>query len=252
MRSWSTIAACARIRIAPGWRSATVARCSPIGGMPRPAWMSTGRRCSSASANTGSRRSSSTVKRWARGCSLMPRAPSARQRRASSIGLSVEVEAGERHEQPVGLRPPSRARGRSAPGRPARGRPRAAGRRGARARSTPASARAWSRGRAACRPRRGRGACGRRRADASGGSSRWTPRLRAARAGVRRRRWRTSPWTLSAERRRSDQRQSGRDSTIRARRNRWSMTPSRPRSIASAAVRVATTEPGLNTKLPRL
>src|SRR4051812_901588 len=36
MRSWSTIAACARIRIAPGCFSATVARWSPIGGIPRP------------------------------------------------------------------------------------------------------------------------------------------------------------------------------------------------------------------------
>ena len=203
MRSWSTIAACARIRIAPGWRAATVARCSPIGGMPRPAWMSTGRRCSSASAKTGSSRSSSTVNFWARGCSLMPRAPSARQRRASSIGLCVQVEPGQRHEQAVRLGGPAehavvrRAVGRRAVGLVQREDERAA--------HVPLAHLRERRRQVerACRPRRGRGACARRRCTASGGSSVCTPLASAVEQTVRRRRGQPSPWTLSAARRRS-------------------------------------------------
>ena len=60
-----------------------------MGGSPRPPWIRIGTRRSEASANTGASRSSFSMKRWARGWSLIPRAPRSRQRSASSIGLSV-------------------------------------------------------------------------------------------------------------------------------------------------------------------
>ena len=107
--------------------------------MPRPAWISTGSRCSSASANTGSRRSSSTVNFWARGCSLMPRAPSARHAPRLVHRALGQVEAGQRHEPAAGRRRPLEHAVVRLRGRPARGRPRAAGTRARRARPTRAS-----------------------------------------------------------------------------------------------------------------
>ena len=58
----------------------------PSAGMPRPAWISTGTRRSCASATISRTAGSDSVKRSARGCSLMPLAPASRQRRASVSG----------------------------------------------------------------------------------------------------------------------------------------------------------------------
>ena len=56
--------------------------------MPRPAWISTGTRRSCASATISRTAGSDSVKRSARGCSLIPLAPASRQRRASVSGSS--------------------------------------------------------------------------------------------------------------------------------------------------------------------
>ena len=92
MPACATIAACARISDAPGCRSATCPSSSGMpGGSPRPAWMSTGRRRSCASAKTASSCGSLTRNACARGCSLMPRAPRSRQRSASPSGSSSRL-----------------------------------------------------------------------------------------------------------------------------------------------------------------
>ena len=69
--------------------------------MPRPAWMITGSRRSSASAKTGSSAGSASAEASARGCSLMP--ARAGGQRALGLGERVvaRVEPAERHEPPV-------------------------------------------------------------------------------------------------------------------------------------------------------
>ena len=57
--------------------------------MPRPAWKRTGARASWASATTCSTAGCGRVKASERGCSLNPRAPAARQRRASATASSA-------------------------------------------------------------------------------------------------------------------------------------------------------------------
>src|SRR5204863_373838 len=97
----SAIPACATISGASGKRSWRCARWSAIGGSPRPPWIRIGTRRAAASSNTGASRSSFSVKRCARGWSLIPRAPRSRQRVASSIG-SAEL----RHEVPIAIPDP--------------------------------------------------------------------------------------------------------------------------------------------------
>ena len=148
---------------APGWRWATSTSSGPnASGSPRPAWIRMGTCACSASSKIGS---TCPVRpnAWARGCSLMPRAPAARQRSASAMRIVHRIEPAEGDEAAVALRRPAqhpvvgqpvgrrRARGRAAgTPPPCRPRPRRAAR--------PARP-----GRATCRPRPCPGGCGRRR-----------------------------------------------------------------------------------------
>ena len=106
----SAIPACATMSWTPSLRRTRASRSSAIGGRPRPPWMRIGTDRSTASAKTGCSRSSLRANACARGCSLIPRAPRSRQRRASSSGCVGEIEADERDELPcralgVGERP---------------------------------------------------------------------------------------------------------------------------------------------------
>ena len=97
--------ACARISRAPGWSVAMWMTLSPRSGMPRPAWKSTGSRCSAASSTTCS---TTRVRQ--------PEVVAARvQLEAARAGLEaaarlvqrvgrVGVDARQRDEPPVGLR----------------------------------------------------------------------------------------------------------------------------------------------------
>ena len=100
----SAIPQWAMISCTPSKRSTRCRRPSAIGGRPRPPWIRIGTRRSQASSKTGASRSSFSRNFCARGCSLIPRAPASRQRRASSIGPFCEVEPDERHEPALGAR----------------------------------------------------------------------------------------------------------------------------------------------------
>ena len=92
----------ARMSCAPGYASTRRSIPAAIGGRPRPAWTRIGTRRSAASSKTGASRSSLSRNFWARGWSLIPRAPRSRQRRASSIGSSSSAEPHERDEAALG------------------------------------------------------------------------------------------------------------------------------------------------------
>ena len=84
---WSAIAAWASTSTTSGKRSARSASGS-IRGIPRPAWIRIGTLASSATFQIDSAAALPNPNAWARGCSLIPRAPSARQRSASATGSS--------------------------------------------------------------------------------------------------------------------------------------------------------------------
>ena len=100
----SLTAAWARIRCAPGWRSASVTVFAPKAGMPRPAWIRTGTRRSFASETSSSTAGSSMVNCSARGCSLIPRAPASRQRLASARAIVVRIDPAEGDQAAGGAR----------------------------------------------------------------------------------------------------------------------------------------------------
>ena len=79
---------CARTSVTSGKRLARSASGS-IRGIPRPAWTRIGTPASWATAKIASAAASPNPKACARGCNLMPRAPRARQRRASPTGSSA-------------------------------------------------------------------------------------------------------------------------------------------------------------------
>ena len=76
-------------------------RWSAIGGRPRPPWMRIGTRRSAESRKIGASRSSFSMKRCARGWSLIPRAPRSSPRRASSSGSSVRSSRTNGISRPV-------------------------------------------------------------------------------------------------------------------------------------------------------
>ena len=99
--AWSATPTWAMISPAPGCLLATsTSSAANVSGRPRPAWIRIGTRASSASAKIGSTWPA-RPNAWARGCSLIPRAPSPRQRSASATGSS----AGSRRQK--GIRRPS-------------------------------------------------------------------------------------------------------------------------------------------------
>ena len=84
----SDTAAWARMTRESGKSAASSRACLPSAGIPRPAWIRTGSLRSCANVKTSRTASSSIPKPSARGCSLMPRAPSSKQREASATGSS--------------------------------------------------------------------------------------------------------------------------------------------------------------------
>ena len=173
MPACATIAACARISEASGCRSATCPSSSGMpGGRPRPAWMSTGKRRSCASAKTASRLRIVD----AEGLRSRVQLDAARAEIEAALGLAegilVEAQPHER-EEPVGRlgRPREHAIVRRAVGRLAIGLVEREDVRAAhaglvhRARDAPR--------RTACgRPRRARDACARRTARSPRAASR--------------------------------------------------------------------------------
>jgi len=106
---WSQIAPCARIRTTSGC-AGEVDESVRDGGKPRP--HGSGReRSHPRQRKIPSVCRSSNAKAWARGCSLMPRAPAARQRSPSAKGFSAGSRRQKGSSGPRSL-VPSRARGR--------------------------------------------------------------------------------------------------------------------------------------------